>query len=323
MAPTDSSAHRLRSFFPVMHRAFLDMCKRVCCSAFASILVGIQWNDAVVCRSNKNNTSRLLRAIQNAMNISRCFRTCLVIVIVTGLVYNTIRYHVTSLVGRINDSALIEQALLTIPTCTPRDRPRQRLLLSTLQVWARFADAHGLRYWLAYGTLVGYVQRGGLLPHDADVDILIMQHDTARLVALSDVSTAFDANTYALRVQPLWRIVDYVNRSYFPSEGIHFVAPNARFIHRKSDCHVDIWAAHDPPSNHSAGVKDHSSHIMDYSSDYDWESFPRNWTFPLRQCEFSGVKSWCPAEPSRLVAAKYGDSAVSQSDTSCVNSTWV
>ena len=249
---------------------------------------------------------------------------CLLMTCIIGFVCNRIPYDFTFLVRRLNDSALVEQALLSIPTCTPQDRPRQRRLLSTMQAWARFADAHDLRYWLAFGTLIGYVQRGGLLPHDSDVDILIMQQDTARLVALSNVSTAFDADTYVLRVQPQWRFVHYVNRSYVRSEGINFVAPNARFIHRKTHYHVDIWAAHETSLNRSANVEDYdSSSIMEYSNNYDWDTFPRNWTFPLRRCDFSGVKSWCPAEPSRLVAAKYGDIALSRSDTSCVNSTWV
>jgi hypothetical protein len=57
-----------------------------------------------------------------------------------------------------NESDLIEAALLNIPICTPNDRVRQRALLITLQTWNHLALKFHIQYWIAYGTLVGYVQ---------------------------------------------------------------------------------------------------------------------------------------------------------------------
>src|ERR1700723_682656 len=78
-------------------------------------------------------------------------------------------YHVHNRiqpVQLVNESVLIEQALGNISNCTPDDRARQRSLLTTLHAWTRLAHKYNIQYWIAYGSLVGYVQRRGLLPHD-------------------------------------------------------------------------------------------------------------------------------------------------------------
>ena len=219
-----------------------------------------------------------------------------------------------------NEDVTIEVALAQMSTCDPEDAFRQRALLLTLQAWTSLARTFHLQYWIAYGTLVGYVQRRGLLPHDSDVDILIMARDTAQLVPIATALyhgnfTSVDSTLYALIVHPQWSIVGWENRSYYPSRGIHFVAPNARFIQRKLGLHVDIWPIYDAHSDRSM--------LFDYDVHYRWVSNPRSWTFPLRVCKFSGITVWCPAQPEQLIRATYGDSALHRSDKSCINGSWI
>ena len=40
-----------------------------------------------------------------------------------------------------------------------------------------FCDAHGLRYYLAYGTLIGAVRHQGFIPWDDDVDLIMFRPD--------------------------------------------------------------------------------------------------------------------------------------------------
>ncbi|CAF1355552.1 unnamed protein product, partial [Didymodactylos carnosus] len=221
-----------------------------------------------------------------------------------------------------DENVRIKQALTQIPRCAPDDHARHLVLLTVLRAWAHFACEHNLQYWIAYGTLVGYVQRRGLLPHDPDIDVLMMARDTPKLVAIATLLysnlTLLNSSMYKLKVHPQWYIVQYSNRSYFHSQGIHFVAPNARFVHRERACHVDIYPTYDYHPDQSNSSTNTSTILSEYDRNYYWKPYPRKWTFPLRSCEFSGIRLLCPAQPEKLVAAFYGQTALFQSDKSCI-----
>ncbi|CAF4809987.1 unnamed protein product, partial [Rotaria socialis] len=117
-----------------------------------------------------------------------------------------------------------------ISICTPDDCARQRALLHTLLQWSQRAQEHNIQYWIAYKTLLGYVQRDGLLPHALNLDILVMAQGTSHLAELCTLNFSSD---YELKLHPQWFIVEKTKRSYFNQEGIDFVEPNARFINRK------------------------------------------------------------------------------------------
>ena len=216
-------------------------------------------------------------------------------------------YPLSCTIRSFNESELIENALLNIPVCTSEDRDRQRALLITLQIWSRLARKFNIQYWIAYGSLVGYVQRRGLLPHDPDVDLLIMAQDTAQLVALNvrlvnENLTWLDSNLYKLVVHPQWFIVGWENRSYNRSEGFNFIAPNARFINQQRHIFLDIWPINDYHPGRSENLTNKIPMLTEYDIYYNWKSSPRNWTFPLHPCDFSGVKVWCPAAPEEIVS---------------------
>jgi phosphorylcholine metabolism protein LicD len=214
----------------------------------------------------------------------------------------------------------IEQAIEHIPICTANDRSRHRALIHTLQVWTKFAQQHHIRYWIAYGTLVSYVQRRGLLPYDPDINLFIMAQDTSQLLQLSQLNIL---STYELKVHPQWYIVDDTKRWYFSSEGIDFVAPNARFINSNDNLHLDIWPIYDYHPNHTRIEKNSRAMLTAYDKSYKWRSTPKEWTFPLQECKFSGVEVWCPAEPEKLVTDIYGEISFNMSSEKCVNGTWV
>jgi len=252
---------------------------------------------------------------------SRCFFSLCTLFIFGAFIYNYNCSNSNFYDQLSSEDILIEQTLKNIPTCIPNDRRRQRILLTTLQTWARLAEKHNLQYWISSGSLVGYVQRHGLLPHDEDIDVTMMSDDTAQLINI--FQSNFSSN-YEIKVQPLWKIIGYKNRSYFYGQGIDFIAPNARFIHRKTRYHVDIWPAYNfNPLNSSNSIRENQSEdLTEYDLYYDWFSYPRSWTYPLQICYFSEIKVLCPAKPEKLVETVYGASALTKSDTKCINGSW-
>ncbi len=232
-------------------------------------------------------------------------------------------WHKSHFYDQLSDENIsIEQALQRIPTCTSGDRQRQRIVLTNLQAWAQLAEKHNIQYWLSSGSLVGYVQRRGLLPHDLDTDVNMMTDDMPQLIK---VSKSNFSSLYEIKIQPQWNIVGKDKRSYFRDQGIHFIVPNARFIDRKTHNHVDIFPSYNFNPLYSSNLTENqpSENITEYSVSYEWFSYPRTWTYPLQTCYFSGIKLLCPAEPEKLVAAMYGVTALTKSDTKCVNGSWV
>ena len=57
---------------------------------------------------------------------------------------------------------------------------------SILDVLHNICTEHGLRYSLAYGTLIGAVRHGGFIPWDDDIDVMMPREDYDRLIAIWD-----------------------------------------------------------------------------------------------------------------------------------------
>lgn len=57
----------------------------------------------------------------------------------------------------------------------------------------RFFQDHDLRFWLAYGTLIGARRHGGFIPWDDDVDIMMPLEDYKRLCDLYHQGVRFKA----------------------------------------------------------------------------------------------------------------------------------
>lgn len=59
-------------------------------------------------------------------------------------------------------------------------REFQLFQLDILREYVRICEEHGLRYWAAYGTLLGAARHQGFIPWDDDIDFLMPQSDYLR-----------------------------------------------------------------------------------------------------------------------------------------------
>lgn len=63
-------------------------------------------------------------------------------------------------------------------------RRQQHRMTEMLLVLDEICQRHGIRYWLAAGTLLGAVRHGGYIPWDDDLDIELLREDYDRLIEL-------------------------------------------------------------------------------------------------------------------------------------------
>ena len=64
----------------------------------------------------------------------------------------------------------------------------QERMLHMMVEFDAYCEKHGLRYFLAYGTLLGAVRHQGFIPWDDDVDLFMPRPDYERLLQESEIS---------------------------------------------------------------------------------------------------------------------------------------
>lgn len=58
----------------------------------------------------------------------------------------------------------------------------KQILLNILKDFASFCDEQNLKYYLAFGTLLGAVRHNGFIPWDDDLDIMMPRHDYEKFI---------------------------------------------------------------------------------------------------------------------------------------------
>jgi len=70
--------------------------------------------------------------------------------------------------------------------------------MGLLAIFDAFCREHGLRYFMAYGTLLGAVRHQGPIPWDDDVDIVMPRPDYDRFIALYRAQGAAGTKVFAM-----------------------------------------------------------------------------------------------------------------------------
>ncbi len=96
-------------------------------------------------------------------------------------------------------------------------------LLSTLVSFDHFCNKHSLRWYAAYGTVIGAVRHHGFIPWDDDIDILMPREDYERFIGLANctddgfsILTPYNTKNYSVtfckyccNCMTQWELKDY------------------------------------------------------------------------------------------------------------------
>lgn len=86
----------------------------------------------------------------------------------------------------------------------PKGMPEHKAtIIKILQKFSEFCEKEGLRYYLAYGTLIGAVRHSGIIPWDDDIDVIMPIEDYAKFLQLYPRNQRYEVLNH------------YVNDDYF------------------------------------------------------------------------------------------------------------
>lgn len=98
--------------------------------------------------------------------------------------------------------------------------------LDILKMFDAFCKEHNIRYYLAFGTLLGAIRYKKFIPWDDDVDVLVPREDYDKLLSLFEDSDKY--RLYAFEREPKYRypfakLCDMTTRLievYYPNNGV-------------------------------------------------------------------------------------------------------
>ncbi|WP_346318545.1 LicD family protein [Chitinophaga sp. YIM B06452] len=168
-----------------------------------------------------------------------------------------------------------KRAILAINHWENEEKEQVGLLLQSLN---SIAEKAGVQLVLGYGSLLGHVRHGGIMPWDDDVDLLLEEDGLEKLLPRLGEEEGIrcgSANWGGVKYHKIWL------ESGKEIPGFDHTFP-----------FVDVWS-----------VKRDGGHIVTH----DGVKIPSEYYYPLKKVEFENSDIYCPAFPQECLSSFYRD----------------
>ena len=166
--------------------------------------------------------------------------------------------------------------------------------------------AHDITWWADYGTLLGAVRHGGMIPHDKDADIGILAEDFERLLEL-DTDTNPWHDTSRGRPMRSRTMAGFVWHHKLPhisggSDGAEFSAGNniKVWLSARNETNLDIF----PWYRRTDGTY-YRTHYVGVDR-YKGREFREDKLLPLGAIAYEDLTIPAPADPEWFCEHRYG-----------------
>jgi hypothetical protein len=154
-----------------------------------------------------------------------------------------------------------------------------------MQDLAQLMDAAGITWWADYGTVLGYVRHGGMIPWDKDGDLGVLGEDRDKLLSLFPI----------LVKKGYWPRYSQPKTNRFRSGDRVKVC-----LSQRNHTNVDLFIWYRRPGK----MLDRLNYIA--ADMYKGREMPQSWILPTRRGEWDGIDIAIPAKPEKLAEHRYG-----------------
>ncbi len=209
-----------------------------------------------------------------------------------------------------------------------------------LKSFTQLCEENGIQYWVGYGTLLGAVRNGGIIPWDDDVDICMMKDDFLKLQNHMQSKKYEKIFLQYSKAWPLYKIrsKEYVvnwktNKKYIPKidvfcfyysnsnfNKLDFVKNFKRIIKEKENIYksgLSKKECFEKFINYVNGMNMKFSSEKNYGAIFRGYETPSvigtcdyhdyNDIFPLKKIKFDDFYVYAPNAYLKLLSLKYGD----------------
>ncbi|KAF7262724.1 hypothetical protein EG68_00007 [Paragonimus skrjabini miyazakii] len=208
-----------------------------------------------------------------------------------------------------------ESSEADLKNCSVVGLSRRQSLLRTLKHWIKFAEDNMIIWWITYGSLLGSVRNGTMIPYDTDMDIAISGPHEAKLRRLATDRQNITPGQFNLITRPgdhcvysTGSRVDCTGKQVTSlTDSCAFCGPLARIFYEFGQ-YIDIYQVHLELRLNSAnkplsfGFYDEGTHEYTLTENLHNASS----LFPLSSCRMMGLDVPCPNEPDKILEEVYG-----------------